>query len=126
MGKTYRAAVIPLQGNERSVLDRTETRGQIVDELPTEVAEWLRGVHRAFCGKYTRNQKCQGDAAVDAHREADEYLLDVFRKICEVDHPSSQNPEIVQLSASCFVAGKNAGAAGVSAGRWNSPSPRCR
>lgn len=126
MAKTLHHTVVPLRGNERSILDRSETTLQIVNAPSIETCDWLREVHRAFCGEHTRTM-AQRDcpAAIAAHCEAAAYLLELFYKICLVDHPSEQNPEIIQpLSMRCFVAGKSTGPASPAALRWNDSLPR--
>jgi len=124
MGKAHHAAVVPLRGNERPESDQSKTTAHVVEMPSEEIYFWLRNIHRAFCGQHTRTQKSDCAASVDAHREADEYLLDIFHKVCKVDHTSSQNPAIIQpLRANCFAVGKSAGVASESARRWNDSLP---
>lgn len=127
MGRESHHAIVPLRGNERSVLDRTETYGQILPMPSDETCVWLRALHRAFCERDIRGLPWEERGAVlDAHKEAEQFLLGIFRKICVEDHPLRQNPEIIQsLSENCFVAGGTFHRPADNPS-WNEPPPKKR
>lgn len=118
--------VVPLRGNV--VLVRAETTASILSVPSDATHAWLRDLHRTFCGEYVRHQAHQCEAAIDAHQEAEKFLLDLFRKICETDHPSGQNPEIVQpmpMLENYFVVGGNINRPANNPS-WNEPPPEKR